>query len=192
MVGLGFPHFFPSTPERFHRLAALLMPALAMNVWLALLGAVFSGILTAHDRFDLARGVDLGVLAVRATGTVLVLNWGYGIAGLTIVTLICSAVALAANLALARRIYSKLRVWPLQLAKARVRELFGYGIWASLATNAYRIIGQTDLIVVGVLLGRVEGNDLLRRRHADLLLRHHPEQDLRDFLPAGPAGFGPG
>ncbi|GAG34953.1 unnamed protein product, partial [marine sediment metagenome] len=97
VVGLGFPYFFRSTPEEYQRTAAVLMPALALNVWFMFLGAVFSSILTAHDRFDLARGVDLGVLALRATGTVLALKGGYGIVGLTIVTLICGLLALLAN-----------------------------------------------------------------------------------------------
>lgn len=152
VIGLGFPYFFPSSPEEYRSLVAVLLPVLAVNVWLALLGATFSSILTAHDRFDLAQAVDLGVLAVRTVGTIAALKWGYGLLGLTAVTVGCSLLALAANCVMARRIYGRLRVWPPALPWARLRELFGYGIAASIATVAYKIIGQTDLIIVGALI----------------------------------------
>ncbi len=152
-IGFGFPHFFPSTPKEYHGLIAFLLPAMAVNVWFSVIGALFSSVLTAHDRFDLARSVDLGVLAIRTVGTIGVLMAGYGLVGLTGVTLACGLAALGANYVLARRVYPRLRVRPLTLVRSRLKELFIYGLWAALATNAYRIIGQTDLVIAGALIG---------------------------------------
>jgi len=152
-IGAGFPYFFPSTPQQYHDLAQFLLPVLAVKIWFSVATAIFSSVLVAHDRFDLARGVDLVVLAVRAAGTVVVLKLGYGLAGLVGVHLCEGVLGLAANYALAQRVYPRLHVWPFALARARLKELFSYGIWAAIATNAYRIIGQTDLIIVGALIG---------------------------------------
>ena len=39
-------------------------------MWVSMFRAVVSSLLSAHDRFDLARGLDLATLALRAIGTV--------------------------------------------------------------------------------------------------------------------------
>jgi len=152
-IGFGFPYFFPSTPPPYQESARFLLPALALTVWFGIASAVFSSILVAHDRFDLNRSVDLGVLAIRTVGAVIVLKAGTGLVGLVSVYLGSGLVSLAANYLLARWVYPRLRAWPYSLIRQRLKELFSYGIWAALANNAHRIIGQTDLIVVGTLIG---------------------------------------
>ncbi len=151
-IGLGFPTFFPSSPPEYHRLVAILLPILVVNTWLTAIGAVFGSVLVAHDRFDLARTVDLTVLAARTGGTVLALGAGYGLMALTWVTVGCSLLALAGNYVLVRRIYPRIRVWPLALLRPRLRELFGYGIAAFISNIATRAIGQASLLVVGALI----------------------------------------
>jgi len=151
-IGLGFPVFFPSSPQEYHAMVAILLPVLAVNVWLSVVGAVFGSVLVAHDRFDLARTVDLTVLAVRTGGTILALRTGYGLMGLTAVTVGCSLLALAVNYAMARRIYPRMRVWPPALVRPRLREMFGYGIAAFISNIATRVVGQTSLVVVGALI----------------------------------------
>jgi len=151
-IGIGFPTFFPSSPKAYHTLVAVLLPILALNIWASMMGAVFSSLLAAHDRFDLARGLDLCVLVVRTAGTVAALLLGYGIAGLVPVTVACSLIALAGNYVIAKRLYPALRTWPPVFSRARLRELFGYGIASAVSTISYRIVGQTDLILVGALI----------------------------------------
>jgi O-antigen/teichoic acid export membrane protein len=153
-LGMGrlFPSLFQSVPDEYYLLAQLLLPLLALNVWLSAIGSVFASVLVAHDRFDLTRAVDLGVLGVQTTGTILALCWGYGISGLAAVAVGCQALGLAGNYLLARRIYPRLRVWPLALDKTRLRELLGYGLAAFLSMVSIRIIGQTDLVVAGAAI----------------------------------------
>jgi O-antigen/teichoic acid export membrane protein len=152
VLGVSFPYFFPSTPPEYHRIIIFLLTTLAANLWLLIVGQVFSTILVAHDRFDLARGVDLGVLAVRAAGTIMALKWGYGIVGLTVVSLLCSSLTFFAIFTLARRVYPILKAWPPRIFRPRLKELLGYGIWAALNANAGRIMNQTDMIIVGALV----------------------------------------
>lgn len=152
VAGIGFPKFFPTALPEYRGLVMILLPIMALNVWLSVMGAVFSSVLTAHDRWDLARGVDMGVLALRAAGTVLSVKWGMGLLGLVLVTIACNLLGVIANSLQARRIYPRLRVWPLLLSRERLRELAGYGVFAALSTIAYRLMGQTDLVIVGMTL----------------------------------------
>jgi O-antigen/teichoic acid export membrane protein len=152
VLGLGFPYFFRTAPQEYHFVVAVLLPVLAVNAWVSAVAAVLSSVLVAHERFDLARAVDLVILAVRTVGTILALLWDYGIIGLTVVTLACGVVALAGNYWLAMRIHPTLRVWPLAMIKARLRELFGYGIPACICGVADKITGQTSMVVIGVLI----------------------------------------
>jgi len=151
-LGWVFPSAFASLPPECHGLVQVLLPLLAVNVWLGMVGAVFSSVLIAYDRFDLMRTVDLTVLAIRTGGTILVLATGRGIVGLTAVTLVCGVAALLANYILARRVHPPLRVWPPTLPGARLRELFGYGAAAFVCTTADRIIGQASFLLVGALV----------------------------------------
>jgi len=151
-LGWVFPSAFSSVPDSYRGLIRLLLTCMAVNVWVLTMGAVFSSVLTAHDRFDLARGVDLSVLGIRTAGTVWVLSRGYGILGLALTVLLCNLLALVGNWILASKVYPRLRAWPLLLSRARLRELFSYGVFAFISKIAFKLIGQTDLLIVGAAL----------------------------------------
>ncbi len=153
-IGLGwaFPHFFEEVPESYHGLVKILLPVLAINMWLAAIGTIFDSVLRAHDRFEISQVANFGMLALRAGGTVYALYAGYGIVGLAAVTVGTHAFGAVVRWALARRIYRPLRIWPLTLSKARLRELFGFGIAAFLGSISYKLIHQTDEIVVGAAI----------------------------------------
>jgi Membrane protein involved in the export of O-antigen and teichoic acid len=151
-IGWVFPSVFSSVPEKYHALVKILLPAMAFNVWLTTFAAIFSSVLAAHDRFDIARGADVVVLMVRTIGTIFVLKQGWGITGLTGVVIVSTIIALLGNGFLSKRVYSRLQIWPLLLERDRVRELLGYGIAAFASTIAVTVIGQTDLVIVGSLI----------------------------------------
>ena len=152
VLGWGFPVFFPSSPPEYHGLVKILLPLLAMNMWLSGIAAIFSSVLTAHNRFDLSQGLNLGILAVNTAGTVLALKQGWGITGLTMVVFGCTVLAVAGNYVLACWTHPQLRVWPPALVRSRLKELFGYGSAVFVSRIASRVIGQTNLIVVGALI----------------------------------------
>ena len=153
-VGLGwlFPVVFRSIPPEYHLIARLLLPLLAVNVLLSALQAVFDSVLAAHERFDLARGIDLLVLAVRTTATVTALMLGYRITALAIVSVVSHVLGVVGYYVLARRVYSELRLWPAILHRTRLRELFGYGLAAFVSTVSAKIMGQTDLLIAGAAI----------------------------------------
>ncbi len=153
-LGLGylFPEMFANVPESFRPLAMLLLPLLAVNVWITAVATVFSSVLAAHDRYDLVQAVNLAMLTVRTAGTVVVLSLGWGLVGLASVTVGATLLAGAGNWALAHRVYRPLRSRPLSLSRERLRELMGYGVAAFVAGAAYRVIHYTDLVIVGATM----------------------------------------
>lgn len=152
-LGWIFPSMFSSVPAGYHDLLKLLMPLMAVNIMLTAFSVIYASVLQAHDRFDLARLVDLGVLAARTAGVVVALMLGYGLVGLVAATIAAHALALVGNWIIARKVYPHLRSWPPALNAGRLRELVGFGTAAVISTVALRIIGQTDLLVVGAALG---------------------------------------
>jgi O-antigen/teichoic acid export membrane protein len=124
-----------------------------LNIWFSAVQAVFSSVLVAHERFDLTRGVDLFVLAVRTAGTIFALTSGYGIGGLAAAVILSHFLGLVGNFWLAHKIHPQLRTRPLILARARVRELLGYGSAAFITAISFRLIGQTDLVIAGAAIG---------------------------------------
>lgn len=152
-IGYFLPFVYKSIPADYHYLLLYLVPALALNVWFSALQTVFSSVLVAFDRFDLARGVDLAVLSVQTTGTVVALLCDVGILGLAGVSVGCSALGVLGNYALARRAYPALRIWPLLLRRSRLNELFSYGAGAFISAIAFRLMGQADLLVAGAAFG---------------------------------------
>jgi len=156
LLGWVFPAAFASVPESYHLWVKVLLPLMAVNVWISAVRVVLSSVLHGHERFDLSRGMDLGMLAIRTAGTVAALKMGYGIQGLVVVVIGANLVGLAGTWGLARRIHQGLRLWPLLLARKRLRELMGYGVAAFVSAIAARVIGQTDLIVVGAAINVAE------------------------------------
>jgi O-antigen/teichoic acid export membrane protein len=152
-IGWMFPTFFQSVAPKYHHILPTLMGAMAVNIWVIMLSVVISSVFNAHDRFDISRGIGLVVLAVRTIGTIIALMLGYGIIGLTVVILISNVLGLFGKWLMAKRIYKPLRIWPISIWKKRIRELLGYGVGAAITSTAMKIIGQTDLVIVGSIIG---------------------------------------
>ncbi len=149
VLGWLFPRFFSSVPAEYHTMVKLLLPLLAANVWISMVRVLFSSVLTAHERFDISNGLDLIMLALRTVGTIWALKWGMGIVGLSIVVVASNLAGLLGNQFFARRIYARLRLWPLLFLKERLYELYSYGIFAFITAVSFKIIGQTDLFIAG-------------------------------------------
>lgn len=153
-VGLGwlFPMIFDGISTEYHDTVRILLPLMVVNVWLSAIAAIYSSVLAAHDRFDIARGVDMVVLLVRTVGTIYVLEMGWGLWGLVFAVIAGNVCAVIGNRIFAGRVHKGLRSFPLLYSKERMGELFGYGVPAFITNAAVKIVGQTDLVVVGIFL----------------------------------------
>ena len=152
IFGVVFPEIFPSVPQQHHRTVAFLLPILAINIWISAFRTVLSSVLAAHERFDLARSSDLVMLGIRTVGTIVVLKFGFALVGLTAAVVGSNIIGLLVNLSMAKKVHPELQLWPLALNHERVRELFNYGIGAFIIAVSLKVIGQTDLVIVGNLI----------------------------------------
>lgn len=151
-LGWLFPVLFHGVPPEHYDTVRYLLPFMAVNIWLAAVSTIYSSVLTAHSRFDIARGVDIFVLFVRTVGTVYVLEVGWGLWGLAGSMVLANFVALIANRFSAGIIHLNLRSFPFLFSKLRMSELFGYGLFSFLYSSSVKIINQSDLIIVGAFI----------------------------------------
>ncbi|MDY0269726.1 oligosaccharide flippase family protein [Trichloromonas sp.] len=157
LVGIALGWFFPVLfkdvgPEHYGTVRVLL-PLMVVNVWLSAIAAINSSVLAAHDRFDIARGVDMAVLLVRTIATIYVLEMGWGLWGLVVAILAGNICAVIGNRICAGRVHKGLKSFPFLYTKERLQELFGYGIPAAISNSSVKIIGQSDLVIVGLAIG---------------------------------------
>jgi len=156
LLGWLFPTLFQSVPQEHYGTVRYLLPLMVVNIWVAAISAIYSSVLAAHDRFDIARGIDLVVLFVRTVATIYALYRGWGLWGLAGAIIIGNVVSVIGNRIYAGKIQSGLRSFPLLYSKKRLKEIFGYGFAAFISTAAVKIIGQSDLVIVGILLSVAE------------------------------------
>jgi len=152
LLGWLFPFLFKGIAPEHYALVRCLMPLLVVNIWLSAIAAIYSSVLTAHDRFDIARSIDLLILLVRTVATVFALHSGWGLWGLAGAIVFGNILALCINRILGGRIYPGLRSFPFLFSRTRMRELFGYGIYSFITNVAWKVIGQSDLVIVGSLI----------------------------------------
>jgi O-antigen/teichoic acid export membrane protein len=152
LLAWKFPQFFRNVPEEHYSMIRLLLPIMVINIWLTAVGAIYSSLLAAHERFDIARSVDFGMLAIRTAGTVWALHVGWGLWGLAGSVITANFFAVIGNYVCARIYHPGLRSWPPLYNKRRLKELLDYGLAASISSAAVKIIGKTDLVIVGAVL----------------------------------------
>lgn len=152
LLGWFFPFLFKGIAPEHYSTVLYLMPLMVVNVWLSAIAAIYSSVLTSYDRFDIARSIDVGVLVIRTIATVYALHEGWGLWGLVGAIILGNIFALLANRLYAGVIHSGLRSFPFLFSRERMKELFGYGFYSFITNIAWKVIGQSDLIIVGVVL----------------------------------------
>ena len=152
LLGWLFPSLFKGVDPQYYDTVRILLPLMVVNVWLTAVAAIYSSVLAAHDRFDVARGVDIVVLVLRTVGTVYVLERGWGLWGLVTAVSIGNVCAVLGNRIYAGRVHEGLRSFPFFYSKVRLGELLRYGIPAAISNSSVKIIGQSDLVIVGLAL----------------------------------------
>lgn len=152
LLGWLFPFLFKGIDPEHYSTVRFLLPLMVVNIWLSAIAAIYSSVLTAYDRFDIARSVDIFVLLVRTVATVYALHEGWGLWGLVGAIILGNFFALIANRIYGGKIHSGLRSFPLLFSRSRMKELFGYGIYSFISSVASKVIGQSDLVIVGAVL----------------------------------------
>lgn len=152
-IALNFDVFFHRTPPELLDELVIVLPLMALNLWLLFVMAVFRNVLESFDRFEISNGIGLAVLGLRTAGVVYVLGAGYGFVGLAIVTVATSALSVVAHYIAARLLYRPLSLAPRFISKERFVEMWRYGMASFIARSASHVIYQTDQIVVMIFFG---------------------------------------
>jgi O-antigen/teichoic acid export membrane protein len=153
LLGWLFPFLFKGVSPEYYDTVRILLPLMVVNVWLSAIAAIYSSVLAAHDRFDVARGVDMFVLFARTIVTIYVLEKGWGLWGLVLAVIVGNLCAVVGNRIFAGKVHKGLRSFPFLFSRERLAELFGYGLPAAISNSALKIIGQSNLLIVGFILG---------------------------------------
>ena len=126
----------------------------AFGLPLVLLSGTFSGVLEAHQRFDLVNVVrvpaNIATLAVPAIGTALSASLPAIVVGIVL----ARACALLSFAVLAMRTAGGLR--PVRPSRRLLRQLLGFGGWLSVSLLAAPILTYTERLLIGGLRSLTE------------------------------------
>jgi O-antigen/teichoic acid export membrane protein len=152
VVAAGFlPSFFgiaAADHGTFIRLVLILGLTTAIAFPERMLAAYLRGI----QRFDLSNAAATGALVIRAIAFFAALSLGAGIISIAMITLVMSAVSFAAHYLLIRWADAGLRIRAAHVTLSRLRQLFGFSIYAFIASLGTRFISRIDSIVIGRIL----------------------------------------
>lgn len=115
--------------------------------------AVFESVMTGHQRFDLVNLSLLASLGFRTVWTVVALEGGYGVRGLSWATFLSAMFLLGLNYVLARRVYPPLQIQLSQASRATVALLGNHSISAFIMIGAMRLITDAGNVIVGIFAG---------------------------------------
>lgn len=129
--------------------------------WLAMVAvgitfpmSVFSAVITGHRDFLLQQRFVICYALLTALGTVVVLALGYGLVAVAVVDCTCAVAQFAIKVLVVGRKYSVV-FSPRWADRAILRKLLGFASWVFVINCAAMVIFETDLIVVGALIGPV-------------------------------------
>ena len=115
------------------------------------LGATFSTIPTALQRFDINTKLSIVQSAFQVSGTVILLLTGYGIYALVLWNLIVTVLVQITNVIIGKRLISALRIGP-SFSREGTKEVFHYSFF-SMLTNILGIIwANADRLLIGAFV----------------------------------------
>ena len=115
-----------------------------LNLSFGLIFGVFAGVLAALQRFELTAGIAIAQTLIGATGTVWLLDRGYGIVPLAGMQLTIAVVLGIATVLLCRRVYPGLHPGFRFLERGILPELWRYSFYLFLIAATGQVIYYTD------------------------------------------------
>jgi len=123
-----------------------------LTVAVTLVGAVFGGIVTGLERFDINSGIEILLTAIRAIAVVIALREGYGLVALGCIHLAISIVYGLAAWAAARRLYPALRLRFRVSLLPHIRTILSFSLALSALHITTMVIYYSDTMVIAAFL----------------------------------------
>jgi O-antigen/teichoic acid export membrane protein len=150
-LSMAMPHFF-NIPAELLGDAQLIVVLGGVTVAMSLIVGLYGGIVSGLQRFDVQAVIEISITALRAGGTVLALNEGYGLVGLSAVHVAASVLNLLCYRFASRRLYRELRPALTTLRSARTRELLAFSSSTFIIMTLDTVAFYSDTVVIAVMM----------------------------------------
>ena len=155
LVSGGFAYLAPllfNIPESLVDDSRIVLFLGGVTIATTLIGAVFAGVVTGLQRFDISSGVEIAVTAIRTIAVVAALNEGYGLVVLGCIHLVASVLYGAAAWLTVRRIYPSLRFRTNAPLMPHVRTIVSFSAFLSLIHVFGLFIYYSNALVIAAFL----------------------------------------
>jgi O-antigen/teichoic acid export membrane protein len=152
LVAFHLDALFAISAEQAHIGRAMLLiigVQIALNFPFSVFGAVVAG----FQRHDINSVAAIAAGVATAAVNIALLLAGYGLIAIVTGTTAVRVLAFLAYRANAYRVYPELRIRPGLVRRARLREVTGFSVYASVIDWANRLNYQIDSMIIGVFLG---------------------------------------
>jgi O-antigen/teichoic acid export membrane protein len=130
------------------------MMLLGLNIAVGMLGSVYGGVLIATQRFDLYSAIEAVIALARLGLTVAFLQKEHALVTLGAIFLGVTLIENAVTIVWAYREIPTLSVRRRHISRAVLKECFSFSLFTALRGMAVRVIHLTDVIVIGLILGK--------------------------------------
>jgi O-antigen/teichoic acid export membrane protein len=131
---------------------ALVILITGISVAMQFIFFIYSAVFTAVQRFDLSNAIGIATRLVSAAATVLCLNLGYGLIGLSLVLAGTNLMDYLLRWRVSTRLLPSMKI-SLKLATPRnLSEVLKFGLWNTAITGSVRLISYTDAIVIAAFM----------------------------------------
>ena len=151
LVAFNVGSVFNLTPEQVD-IARILLLITGTQVAMGLPFGVYGGVVNGFQRYDVNNLVSIATSVVVAVVNVTILYLGYGLVPVVFAT---TLVRIGSNLVYRRNAYwvfPLLSIRPSLFRMARLREVSGFSVYASIIDWSNKLTFATDMIVIGAFL----------------------------------------
>ncbi len=154
LIGWGAPvlaHSVLKVPAELQQETATTLLILAAGIPIVVVSAGLVGLLTAYDRFDLINAVRLPLGISNFAGPLLILPFSHSLVDITIILVICRAMAAMVQLLMCRAIMPALRT-RMSVNAADIGPLVRVGGWMTVTNIISPLMVNFDRFLIGALV----------------------------------------
>ncbi len=123
-----------------------------LTIAITLVGAVFGGVITGLQRFDVSSGIEILVTAIRTVAIVLALLEGYGLVPLAFINLAASVLNGFATWTVAHKLYPELRLRFRIPLLPHMRAILSFSMLLSAMQIFGAVIYYSDALIIAMFL----------------------------------------
>ena len=144
--------FLFNIPEAYIDDTKIVLVVGGVTMATTMLGAVFGGVISGLQRFDISSGIEISLTAIRTTAIVIALSEGYGLVSLAVIHLAASLLNGLAAWVIARRLYPDLQIRFRTPLWTHTRTILSFSVLLSAIHIFGVLIYYTDVVVISVFL----------------------------------------